>query len=139
MSLVSILLVTACYQNQTVRRTGTVAESNEIQVEEFPVHVTRIEAKDRIPAGEPLVVRVWAQLGPNGCYRFDRFEVRWNHEVAIVDVIGIHKTGPIMCTMAPTKMRGVELVVYPPDLSVFELVFNQSDDKEIRHVVRADG
>ena len=136
---VCTMVVSAGCYDQAVQYSGPAAETNWNEFEEYTVRAGRIEAPDSVPAGERVEVRVWAHLGPNGCYKFGRFEVRWDRELAIVDVVGIRRKGPVYCTQAPTEMRGVTLMVTAPDLNAFELVFNRNALDEIRHVVRVEG
>jgi hypothetical protein len=136
-AICAVVAAAGC-STQGVKTSGPVEKTDWNHEGEFTVRVNRIEAPDIVAAGTRVKIRVWGQLGPDGSYRFGRFEVRWDGRAAIVDVIGIRRM-QVLRTMAPTEMRGVSLIVVAPESNTFEVVFNRFGLEEIRHVIRVEG
>jgi hypothetical protein len=138
------LIVVGCY-TRTVQygvashHKEQTGDTHELMYDEYTVGVTRIEAQSRVSTGDSLSIRVWAHLGPNLCCKFSRFEVKWNHDVANVSVIGRRPrpTEPIACPAMPSELQGDVLILRPPAVfDVVKVVFRRYGGGEIVHVVR---
>lgn len=80
-------------------------ERIERSANEYTVGASRIEAPRIVSAGDSFGVRVWAHLGSNLCYKFSRFEVDWNHNVAYVRIVARGPTSRNqMCAAMPSEL-----------------------------------
>ena len=115
---------------------GCSSSTEPVRTVEFEVLVDSVQAPDSVQSDEPLLVRVWAVVGPDLCYKFSRFNVVRDGDGFNFTIIGEHTVGPVACADAVSEMRGRGVALNPPyPAKEFSLTFRKRDGNILRHFV----
>jgi len=146
--LIFILVVTlwigalGCYTQIAHRHDSSDAENgmgNFAAHGEYVVGTPIARIPTEIPPTGPFTVLISADLGPDQCYRFSRFEVAWSGDSVYVRVIGMHAPDAnTLCLQRPSVLRDAKLTLDPPaDYRVIQLVlpWNTGEDR-VYEIVR---
>ena len=94
----------------------------------FVIRVDSLTGHTAFPGALAAEQLVWANVGPNGCYRFVRFDVARSGARMDVTAVGEHTTGAgIGCTQAIVALYGEPLRIDPPIQRPLTIVVHQPD------------
>ena len=90
--------------------------------EEYLIKVDSIAHPDTVAAGKSFAVRFYGIVGPNGCYRFIRFETEQSTGITKVWTVGERKAGQnVMCPEYLPMLDGTVLNLTAPDSGSFNI------------------
>lgn len=90
--------------------------------EEYLIKVDSIFHPDTVAAGKSFAVKFYGTIGPNGCYRFLRFETERSAGLIKVWTVGERKTGQnVMCPEYLPMLNGTVLNLMAPDSGSFNI------------------
>jgi hypothetical protein len=103
----------------------------EYKSNEFGVYVDSVRVPGAYVEGDSLFARFYAYLGPDGCHRFDRFEVDDRFDDILVSVWGRQETGEVKCATARSFLRGKRLTMAPRPSGDYRLIVRQPNGKRL--------
>ena len=93
----------------------TACSTTSVEPREFVIAIDSVAAPLEVAADQPLVVRLFGRVGPNGCYRLNRVEsFRESGRVSITAIGEETRASGGNCTAAPVALAGDSVVVAPP-------------------------
>lgn len=98
--------------------------------------VDSIEVPTHISSSDTLPVTLYGRVGPNGCYSFDRFEVKRSPGTLLLRPMVRHRTGDdLVCTMAIVPLE--ETYRAPPPFSeeTWTITVPQPDGEDVSSTV----
>ncbi len=103
----------------------------------FTIRVDSVRVPQSVRATDTITAKVWAFVGNNGCYSFDRFSTTRATDHEDVSAEGVHTVGVgVNCTDALVYMRGEPLTITPPfQSSPFRLLVHQPDGTTLNYAV----
>ncbi len=97
-------------------------KNNKTDTEEFLIRVDSIVHPDTVAAGKSFDLAFNGVIGPNGCYRFLRFEKERKVGLLKIWTVGERKTGQnLMCPEYLPMLEGTKLNIVAPDSGVLNI------------------
>jgi len=97
-------------------------KNNARNTEEFLIRVDSIVHPDTVAAGKSFDIAFHGVIGPNGCYRFLRFEKERHAGELKIWAVGERKTGQnLICPEYLPMLEGIKLNVVAPDTGVLNI------------------